>query len=62
MKIFKAFEIEQFNVRSFDDRRKKVNRLIVSYEDKEGHEYRKRFEFPVTYSIEKMQQSIPLQL
>ena len=42
MKTFKAIEIEEFGVRDRQDRRKKVDRVTVSYTDIYG-EYRKSF-------------------
>ena len=60
MLYLKAIENETFNVRSFKDRRKKVNRIIVSYLDDTGAEYRKSFEFTKSTEFDKMRESIPL--
>ena len=57
---FKAIENESFNVRSFKDKRKKVNRIITSYLDNNGIEYRKSFEFPKNTKFDKMRELIPL--
>ena len=46
MKTILGIEDEKIQCKSYDDRRKRVHRLIVSYQDAQGHEYRKRFEFP----------------
>jgi hypothetical protein len=48
MKTFKAIENEKFNIKDFTgDMRKRVDMLIVSYEDDKGFEYRKSFTFKV---------------
>lgn len=49
----------EFDVRSLDDRRRRVNRLVVEYEDTEGAIYRKRFEFSRSLSHQKMADKIP---
>jgi len=50
---------EEFNVQNPDDRRKKVNMVIVSYSDSKGYEYRKSFYFPVKTTYNKMVSQIP---
>ena len=65
MKTILGIEDEKYNVKSYDDRRKRVHRLIVSYQDAQGHEYRKRFEFPASYTAKQMQDarlSIPKEI
>lgn len=58
------FEIakEEFDVESFKDRRKKVDRVVVGYKDRYGNEYRKGFEFPVGTSTTEKHNQIPKQI
>ncbi len=51
---FKEVVNTEFNVKSFDDRRKKVNRIIYAMEDENGFEYRKRLEFPIDTNYNQM--------
>lgn len=53
MKIFKSISKEEYNVKSFKDRRKRVNRLIARY-FMDGDEYRKYFEFSVATNYHDM--------
>ena len=50
---------ESFNVRSNKDRRKKVNKIIASYLDNTGIEYRKGYEFDTITSYDNMIKFIP---
>ena len=59
---FNAVENEEFNVRDFKDRRKRVNRLTISYRSNGGNEYRKSFTFPVDYSYNTMIREIKHQI
>ena len=59
MKKFSHIARETFDARSFDDRRKKVNLIIVSYLDEDGIEYRKRYEFDRNTSYDDMIKQIP---
>lgn len=59
MKKFSHIVSETFDIRSFDDRRKKVNRIIVSYLDENDIEYRKRYEFDRNTSYDDMIKQIP---
>jgi len=59
MKKFDHYSGEGFNKPSLKDRRVKVNYIIASYVDKLGHEYRKKFEFPKTYSYDQMMKKVP---
>ena len=59
MKIFSHIAQENFNVRNYIDRRKKENNLVISYLDKEGIEYRKKFSFPVNTTYDIMLSQIP---
>jgi len=45
---------EEMGVKSFKDKRKKVNRLVCEFVDSDNNEYRKSFEFPLNYSYDKM--------
>jgi hypothetical protein len=56
---FSYIVTEFFNVRKFNDKRKKENALILSYIDESGKEYRKRLSFPVTISFDDMKKAIP---
>lgn len=60
--FFNQIEAEAFNKRGFNDRRKKVNYLIVSYFDLNNIEYRKKFEFPVEYSYKQMKEKLPREI
>ena len=56
-----AIENEQLNVRAIRDRRRKVNKLYVSYRGEiSGAEYRKSFEFPASTSMNDMLRQVPL--
>lgn len=59
---FKAIEREDFNVKSYVDHRKHVNKLIVSYTGNDGYEYKKSYEFPVSTSMGVMIKSFPKQI
>lgn len=48
-----GFVKELFNVRDIKDRRKKIDKYIISYLDEDGIEYRKSFDFPVGYKIDR---------
>jgi hypothetical protein len=50
---------EEFNRRSSSDRRKKVNWILISY-FKNGLEYRKSFEYPVTTTYNDMIKGIKI--
>lgn len=58
MKTFKEIEREQYNVRSFDDQRRRVNRLIVVFTDGK-YDFVKRFEFPTQTSYHEMLLEVP---
>jgi len=55
------FEVamEGFNKRSEKDRRKRVNYVVVWYKDRLGREYRRRYEYPVSYTWNQMMSSFP---
>ena len=61
-KVLFQFVREQFNVRSNKDKRKKVNRVVVAYKDNNGDEYRKSYEFPTSYTFDKMKAKIPTRI
>lgn len=56
---FKAIEREEFRVRSSQDHRRRVNRLVISYSGENGVEYRKRFEFDPVVSHDYMLRHFP---
>jgi len=60
MKTLKAYENEIYNKRSSKDNRKKIDWYLVSYEDEQGYEYRKSFEFSVGTSWQEVKNLIPL--
>ena len=62
MKKIMAKENEEYNVRDFHDRRKKVDRYTISYQDEIGQEYRKSFCFPVGTSQKEVNKNIPVQI
>ena len=39
----KAIEMESFGERTAKDKRRRVNSIVASYTDRDGNEYRKRF-------------------
>ena len=47
MKVLTEYVKEKFNTRSAKDRRKKIDWYVVAYQNSQGHEYRKAYEFPV---------------
>ena len=51
--------LEKFGKRSKNDKRKKVNYVLASYKCKKGIEHRKGFEFPKTYSFDRMFEEMP---
>lgn len=59
MKTFNAIVREEFHRRSVNDRRKRVNWILVSYLDPNGIEYRKAFEFPLHMGFDEMLSLIP---
>jgi hypothetical protein len=60
VKTLHEYVNEKFNTRSNVDRRRRVNRLIVSYKDNAGDEYRKAYEFPVNMKYDEMTAQIPV--
>ena len=59
VKTFKAEEMYFFNVRAMDDRRRRVNKIVVSYTGQDGHEYRKSYEYPVNMTYNQMAAAYP---
>lgn len=59
MKTFNSIVREEFNRRSINDKRKRVNWILVSYLDPNGIEYRKSYEFPPHMGFDEMFSSIP---
>jgi len=62
MKYFERVTMEGFNQRAKKDKRKKVNFLICSYLNEQGHEYRKKFEFDRSMTYTEMFRNIPAQI
>jgi len=58
VKRFLRIDREEFNIRAKNDRRKRVNRLVVVYTDG-VYKYVKGFEFPKTDSCDEMNAKIP---
>ena len=62
MLTLNSFEKEEYNVRSFKDRRTKVDRYVVSYLNEKGDEFRRAFEFPPHTPHDQVLQEIPKQI
>jgi hypothetical protein len=60
MKKLNGFVREQFNRRSNQDRRKRVDWYVVEYRDNDGITYRKAFEFKPGTPFDTVKSSIPL--
>lgn len=54
---FRRIEFSQDNVRLPDDRRRRGDRYVTSYLDKEGNEYRKSFFVPVGHGRPEIPQT-----
>jgi hypothetical protein len=57
--LLTGIAFEQFRVRSYTDRRKRVNRIVASFTDSHNSEYRRSFEFPVDMSFDDMRKALP---
>lgn len=60
MKKLDSFVQEQFNRRSNQDRRKRVDWYLVEYIDGQGIPYRKAYEFKPGTKFDTVKSSIPL--
>ncbi len=60
MKKLDSYIKEEFNRRSNQDRRKKVDWYLVEYRDSDGIAYRKAFEFIPGTKFDTVKSSIPL--
>jgi hypothetical protein len=59
---FKEIAFEEYNVKSRTDTRKRVNRLVIGYETKNGDEYRRSFEFDPKFSYTNMLECVPQEI
>jgi len=62
MKVLNEIVKEEFGKRSVKDHRRRVNRLVCSYLETNGDEYRKAYEYPTTTSYDDMVKVIPREL
>ena len=60
MKKLDGFVQEQFNRRSNQDRRKRVDWYVVEYLDNDGTAYRRGYEFKPGTPFDTVKSSIPL--
>ena len=60
MKKLDSFIREQFNKRSNQDRRKRVDWYVVEYRDSDGTAYRRAYEFKPGTKFDTVKSSIPL--
>jgi len=60
MKKLNGFVREQFNRRSNQDRRKRVDWYVVEYRDNDGTAYRRSYEFKPGTPFDIVKSSIPL--
>lgn len=59
MLIFNAIEKKLINIKDPQDKRRRINKMIVSYLDRDDVEYRKGFYFPASYTYDDMRKEIP---
>jgi len=62
MKYLHIYVREEYNKRSSQDRRKKVDWYLVEYLDELGVPYRKAFEFKIGTPYDEVKRAIPLSI
>ena len=62
LKIYDHIVREDFNTRSYRDNRKRVNRIVISYKNDKGEEFRKSYEYPSETSRDMILNDFPRQI